>query len=99
MMGVVIRALAGNLPGTVTIFSDPAKEVSTHSGIARDGSARQFGPAGKGWIAPGRGGQRREIIARAMAIRAGVTTYPRDGTLSLTELAAQPGTGRRQSRG
>lgn len=169
IMGVVMHTMVGNLPRTVALFNDPAKEVSTHFGIAQDGSVHQFGPIGKGWIAwaqvagnrrwysiehaddgntenplteaqltasaqivellsrfagfplqvtdsvsvpgygthvmggaawgghtcpgPGpRAEQRQDIIARAIAIRAGVTTYPTDGTLSLAELAAQLGT-------
>jgi N-acetylmuramoyl-L-alanine amidase len=168
MMGVVMHTMVGNLPGTVSIFNDPAKEVSAHFGIAQDGSVHQFGPIGKGWIAwaevagnlqwysiehaddgntenpltdaqitasaqivevlsrfagfplqvtdsvtvpgygthvmggvpwgnhtcpgPGpRAAQRHEIIARAIAIRNGATTYTTDGVLSLAELAARLG--------
>ncbi|HEY3908245.1 MAG TPA: N-acetylmuramoyl-L-alanine amidase [Streptosporangiaceae bacterium] len=165
MMGVVMHTMVGNLPGTVEIFNNPSYAVSSHFGIAQDGSVWQFGPIGHGWIAwaqvagneawysiehaddgntanpltdaqltasaqlvevlsrfagfplqvtnsvevegygthvmgggawgghtcpgPGpRAGQRREIIRRAEAIRAGQVTWTSDGKLSLNDLAA-----------
>ena len=51
--GVVMHTMVGNLPGTIATFNDPATQVSTHFGIAQDGSVHQFGPIGKGWIAWG----------------------------------------------
>jgi hypothetical protein len=51
MMGVIMHTMVGNLPGTVALFNDPAKEASAHFGIAQDGSVHQFGPIGKGWVA------------------------------------------------
>ncbi len=169
MMGVVMHTMVGNLPGTVDIFNNPSYAVSTHFGIAQDGSVWQFGPIGQGWIAwaqmagnetwysiehaddgntanpltdaqltasaqlvevlsrfagfplqvtnsvavkgygthvmgggawgghtcpgPGpRAGQRREIIRRAEAIRAGQIAWISDGKLSLHDLAVQLGT-------
>jgi hypothetical protein len=49
--GVVMHTMVGNLPGTIATFNNPANQVSTHFGIAQDGSVHQFGPIGKGWIA------------------------------------------------
>jgi len=43
--------MVGNLPGTVEIFNNPSYAVSSHFGIAQDGSVWQFGPIGHGWIA------------------------------------------------
>ena len=51
MNGVVMHTMVGNLPGTITLFNDPARQASTHFGIAQDGSIHQFGPIGKGWCA------------------------------------------------
>lgn len=49
--GVVMHTMVGNLPGTIATFNNPANQVSSHFGIAQDGSVHQFGPIGKGWIA------------------------------------------------
>jgi N-acetylmuramoyl-L-alanine amidase-like protein len=51
MNGVVMHTMVGNLPGTVTVFNEPAYEASAHFGIAQDGSVHQFGPIGRGWVA------------------------------------------------
>jgi hypothetical protein len=51
MMGVVMHTMAGNLPGTIGVFNDPARQASAHFGIAQDGEIWQFGPIGKGWAA------------------------------------------------
>jgi hypothetical protein len=51
MMGVVMHTMVGNLPGTIDVFNNPSYAVSTHFGIAQDGSVWQFGPIGQGWIA------------------------------------------------
>jgi len=51
MMGVVMHTMAGDLPGTVSWFNNPAAEASAHFGIAENGEIWQFGPVGKGWIA------------------------------------------------
>jgi hypothetical protein len=51
MQGVVMHTMVGNLPGTITLFNEPSAQVSTHFGIAQDGSVHQFGPIGKGWVA------------------------------------------------
>ena len=49
--GVVMHTMAGNLPGTVTVFNEPAFQASAHFGIDQQGNIHQFGPLGKGWIA------------------------------------------------
>jgi hypothetical protein len=51
MMGVVMHTMAGNLPGTVSWFNDPASQASADFCIAQDGETWQMGPIGKGWIA------------------------------------------------
>jgi len=51
MMGVIMHTMVGNLPGTIEVFNDSAKQVSAYFGIAQDGSVHQFGPIGKGWVA------------------------------------------------
>ncbi|HEY7144633.1 MAG TPA: N-acetylmuramoyl-L-alanine amidase [Streptosporangiaceae bacterium] len=57
IMGVVMHTMVGDLPGTISLFNNPApggdprKATSAHFGIAQDGSIHQFGPIGKGWIA------------------------------------------------
>ena len=50
MTGVVMHTMAGNLPGTVAWFNNPASQASSHFGIAQNGGIHQFGPIGKGWI-------------------------------------------------
>ncbi len=49
--GVVMHTMVGNLPGTITVFNEPAFQASAHFGIDQQGNIHQFGPIGKGWIA------------------------------------------------
>jgi N-acetylmuramoyl-L-alanine amidase len=49
--GVVMHTMVGNLPGTITVFNEPAYQASSHFGIDQEGGIHQFGPIGKGWIA------------------------------------------------
>jgi hypothetical protein len=51
MTGVVLHTMAGNLPGTISWFNDPASEASAFFGIDQDGGIHQFGPVGKDWMA------------------------------------------------
>ena len=51
IQGVVMHTMVGNLPDTVTLFNNPAAQVSAHFGIDQAGNIHQFGPIGKGWIA------------------------------------------------
>jgi hypothetical protein len=51
MQGVIMHTMVGNLPGTITVFNDPAYQASAHFGIDQEGGIHQFGPIGKGWIA------------------------------------------------
>jgi hypothetical protein len=48
MRGVVMHTMVGNLPGTVALFNDPARQVSAFFGIAQDGLIHQFLPVGHG---------------------------------------------------
>ena len=51
MLGLVMHTMAGNSPGSVAWFNNPAAQASAHFCIAQDGSIVQMGPIGKGWIA------------------------------------------------
>jgi hypothetical protein len=51
MQGVVMHTMVGNLDSAIEVFNRPGFEASAHFGIAQDGSAHQFGPVGKGWVA------------------------------------------------
>jgi hypothetical protein len=51
IQGVVMHTMVGNLPGTITVFNEPAFQASAHFGIDQQGNIHQFGPIGKGWIA------------------------------------------------
>ena len=50
ILGVVMHTMVGNLPGTIAVFNNPAKEASAHFGIDQNGHIHQFGPV-SGWKA------------------------------------------------
>jgi hypothetical protein len=51
MSGVVMHTMAGDLPGTIAWFNDPASEASAFFGIDQAGGIHQFGPLGRDWMA------------------------------------------------
>jgi N-acetylmuramoyl-L-alanine amidase len=56
MNGVVFHTMVGNLPGTISVFNDPAYQASSFFGIGGpwdgfDGTIHQFGPIGQDWMA------------------------------------------------
>lgn len=49
--GLVMHTEAGNNPGTVSWFDNPAAQASADFAVAQDGSVVQMGPIGRGWVA------------------------------------------------
>lgn len=51
MQGVIMHTMVGNLPGTISVFNNPAAQASATFGIDQSGHIHQFGPIGHGWYA------------------------------------------------